>query len=194
MGKAITTGSPEQFMAQIENRIAQLSVSSSVEASDGCNCCDFGNEGDIYTESELREIYECSDTYSKLYSSFDEWVEECVNKGQFDRVGSGTNTCNVAAIPDVDEEIYGAAEIDNEYVYELKDKLLDEIHGRHDNIENIEFENDNKTLFMTVTYTIDDETLITDYEIPFDDLSQDIETIQDDADYIADQVDLDVEG
>lgn len=80
-----------------------------------------------------------------------------------------------------------------EYIQTLIGDLESEIVGRHgDVIESIVFDDDDETLYMTVTFEYNGETSINDYEIPFEDLSMDPESMEDDVNYIADQVDVDM--
>ena len=215
-------GSLEQFMNVVRNRIEDLSgesvessfkypedmedlengeyeshVTEPVNASESVQSAMYqdmdgstlGDIGTTATEEELRRLYDewhDSDPVVSEYDSFEDWLDDTVNNGYLKRI-AGSETVE-AAEEDDDEYDENA-----EYIQALIGDLESEIVGRHgDVIESIVFDDDDETLYMTVTFEHNGETSINDYEIPFEDLSMDPESMEDDVNYIADQVDVDM--
>lgn len=215
-------GSLEQFMNVVRNRIEDLSgepvessfkypedmedlengeyeshVTEPVNAAESVQSAMYqdmdgstlGDIGTTATEEELRRLYDewhDSDPVVSEYDSFEDWLDDTVNNGYLKRI-AGSETVE-AAEEDDDEYDENA-----EYIQALIGDLESEIVGRHgDVIESIVFDDDDETLYMTVTFEHNGETSINDYEIPFEDLSMDPESMEDDVNYIADQVDVDM--
>lgn len=215
-------GSLEQFMNVVRNRIEDLSgepvessfkypedmedlengeyeshVTEPVNASESVQSAMYqdmdgstlGDIGTTATEEELRRLYDewhDSDPVVSEYDSFEDWLDDTVNNGYLKRI-AGSET--VEAAEEDDDEYDESAE----YIQALIGDLESEIVGRHgDVIESIVFDDDDETLYMTVTFEHNGETSINDYEIPFEDLSMDPESMEDDVNYIADQVDVDM--
>ena len=215
-------GSLEQFMNVVRNRIEDLSgepvessfkypedmedlengeyeshVTEPVNASESVQSAMYqdmdgstlGDIGTTATEEELRRLYDewhDSDPVVSEYDSFEDWLDDTVNNGYLKKI-AGSET--VEAAEEDDDEFDENAD----YIQALIGDLESEIVGRHgDVIESIVFDDDDETLYMTVTFEHNGETSINDYEIPFEDLSMDPESMEDDVNYIADQVDVDM--
>lgn len=215
-------GSLEQFMNVVRNRIEDLSgepvessfkypedmedlengeyeshVTEPVNASESVQSAMYqdmdgstlGDIGTTATEEELRRLYDelhDSDPVVSDYDSFEDWLDDTVNNGYLKKIAGSES---VEAAEEDDDEYDENAE----YIQALIGDLESEIVGRHgDVIESIVFDDDDETLYMTVTFEHNGETSINDYEIPFEDLSMDPESMEDDVNYIADQVDVDM--
>lgn len=215
-------GSLEQFMNVVRNRIEDLSgepvessfkypedmedlengeyeshVTEPVNASESVQSAMYqdmdgstlGDIGTTATEEELRRLYDewhDSDPVVSEYDSFEDWLDDTVNNGYLKKIAGSES---VEAAEEDDDEYDENAE----YIQTLIGDLESEIVGRHgDVIESIVFDDDDETLYMTVTFEYNGETSINDYEIPFEDLSMDPESTEDDVNYIADQVDVDL--
>lgn len=215
-------GSLEQFMNVVRNRIEDLSgepvessfkypedmedlengeyeshVTEPVNASESVQSAMYqdmdgstlGDIGTTATEEELRRLYDelhDSDPVVSDYDSFEDWLDDTVNNGYLKKIAGSES---VEAAEEDDDEYDENAE----YIQTLIGDLESEIVGRHgDVIESIVFDDDDETLYMTVTFEYNGETSINDYEIPFEDLSMDPESMEDDVNYIADQVDVDL--
>lgn len=215
-------GSLEQFMNVVRNRIEDLSgepvessfkypedmedlengeyeshVTEPVNAAESVQSAMYqdmdgstlGDIGTTATEEELRRLYDelhDSDPVVSDYESFEDWLDDTVNNGYLKKIAGSES---VEAAEEDDDEYDENAE----YIQTLIGDLESEIVGRHgDVIESIVFDDDDETLYMTVTFEYNGETSINDYEIPFEDLSMDPESMEDDVNYIADQVDVDL--
>lgn len=215
-------GSLEQFMNVVRNRIEDLSgepvessfkypedmedlengeyeshVTEPVNAAESVQSAMYqdmdgstlGDIGTTATEEELRRLYDelhDSDPVVSDYDSFEDWLDDTVNNGYLKKIAGSES---VEAAEEDDDEYDENAE----YIQTLIGDLESEIVGRHgDVIESIVFDDDDETLYMTVTFEYNGETSINDYEIPFEDLSMDPESMEDDVNYIADQVDVDL--
>lgn len=215
-------GSLEQFMNVVRNRIEDLSgepvessfkypedmedlengeyeshVTEPVNAAESVQSAMYqdmdgstlGDIGTTATEEELRRLYDelhDSDPVVSDYESFEDWLDDTVNSGYLKKIAGSES---VEAAEEDDDEYDENAE----YIQTLIGDLESEIVGRHgDVIESIVFDDDDETLYMTVTFEYNGETSINDYEIPFEDLSMDPESMEDDVNYIADQVDVDL--
>lgn len=215
-------GSLEQFMNVVRNRIEDLSgepvessfkypedmedlengeyeshVTEPVNAAESVQSAMYqdmdgstlGDIGTTATEEELRRLYDelhDSDPVVSDYESFEDWLDDTVNNGYLKKIAGSES---VEAAEEDDDEYDENAE----YIQTLIGDLESEIVGRHgDVIESIVFDDDDETLYMTVTFEYNGETSINDYEIPFEDLSMDPESMEDDVNYIADQVDVDM--
>lgn len=215
-------GSLEQFMNVVRNRIEDLSgepvessfkypedmedlengeyeshVTEPVNAAESVQSAMYqdmdgstlGDIGTTATEEELHRLYDelhDSDPVVSDYESFEDWLDDTVNSGYLKKIAGSES---VEAAEEDDDEYDENAE----YIQTLIGDLESEIVGRHgDVIESIVFDDDDETLYMTVTFEYNGETSINDYEIPFEDLSMDPESMEDDVNYIADQVDVDL--
>lgn len=186
-------------MEDLENGEYESHVTEPVNASESVQSAMYqdmdgstlGDIGTTATEEELRRLYDewhDSDPVVSEYDSFEDWLDDTVNNGYLKKI-SGSESVESAEDVDDDDEYDENAE----YIQELIGDLESEIVGRHgDVIESVVFDDDDETLYMTVTFEYNGETSINDYEIPFEDLSMDPESTEDDVNYIADQVDVDL--
>lgn len=187
-------------MEDLENGEYESHVTEPVNASESVQSAMYqdmdgstlGDIGTTATEEELRRLYDewhDSDPVVSEYESFEDWLDDTVNNGYLKRI-AGSETVEAAEEDDDEDDEYDE---NAEYIQALIGDLESEIVGRHgDVIESIVFDDDDETLYMTVTFEHNGETSINDYEIPFEDLSMDPESMEDDVNYIADQVDVDM--
>lgn len=65
-----------------------------------------GEDGDVYTESELEDMYIsfAGDPVVDDYDSFDSWLSDTVSNGYLRRITAATNSCNMAACGDINPE------------------------------------------------------------------------------------------
>lgn len=185
-------------MEDLENGEYESHVTEPVNASESVQSAMYqdmdgstlGDIGTTATEEELRRLYDewhDSDPVVSEYDSFEDWLDDTVNNGYLKKIAGSES---VEAAEEDDEDDYDE---NADYIQTLIGDLESEIVGRHgDVIESIVFDDDDETLYMTVTFEYNGETSINDYEIPFEDLSMDPESMEDDVNYIADQVDVDM--
>lgn len=186
-------------MEDLENGEYESHVTEPVNASESVQSAMYqdmdgstlGDIGTTATEEELRRLYDelhDSDPVVSDYDSFEDWLYDTVNNGYLKKIAGSESVESAEDVDDDDEYDENA-----EYIQTLIGDLESEIVGRHgDVIESIVFDDDDETLYMTVTFEYNGETSINDYEIPFEDLSMDPESMEDDVNYIADQVDVDM--
>ena len=186
-------------MEDLENGEYESHVTEPVNASESVQYAMYqdmdgstlGDIGTTATEEELRRLYDewhDSDPVVSEYDSFEDWLDDTVNNGYLKKIAGSESVESAEDVDDDDEYDENA-----EYIQDLIGDLESEIVGRHgDVIESIVFDDDDETLYMTVTFEYNGETSINDYEIPFEDLSMDPESMEDDVNYIADQVDVDM--
>lgn len=180
-------GSPEDFARAIKNRISMLSgINSSETVMSSCDECFkdvnglFGDVGEILTIAQMREYWEENKDYDPVlmeYRNYKEWLKDTLD--------------NMESVDDIEsnEAIMSAndATYDERYLHTLIGDIQSEIEHE---VETIEFDQDDNNLYMTVVYM----DTVKEYKIPFDDLSFEFDTIEDDVEYIANtlRADLDV--
>ena len=180
-------GSPEDFARAIKNRISMLSgINSSETVMSSCDECFkdvnglFGDVGEILTIAQMREYWEENkddDPVLMEYRNYKEWLKDTLD--------------NMESVDDIEsnEAIMSAndATYDERYLHTLIGDIQSEIEHE---VETIEFDQDDNNLYMTVVYM----DTVKEYKIPFDDLSFEFDTIEDDVEYIANtlRADLDV--
>lgn len=179
MAKGVVKGTPEQFLHQVENRIAELggdvAACSKVTAAETYQDVSgiMGEMGDTWTVKELREYWDreqMNDPVLSEYASFDDWLEDTLSQ--------------MTPMNDV-EDITAAAEDDpthndrfiHNLVGDIEDKLATEVDGlTFDTLENA----------LSITVVRDGE--VTQFEVPFEDISFNFDKMDNDVAYIANTI------
>ena len=104
-------------------------------------------------------------------------LEEKITQLEGTDVNSATNTSNIIASESTDNE---------RFIHTLIGDIQSEIEHE---VETIEFDQDDNNLYMTVVYM----DTVKEYKIPFDDLSFEFDTIEDDVEYIANTLRADLD-
>lgn len=191
MARNRANGTPEQFLNAVKNRIGELggSVEESTAVNAGSDCCYQDQEGQQYTLNDLKDQYKSSPSAKAGNYSFDRWLQLAQENGMLTKVTSGEN-CNcgegynymmhdtVSASDDLDTDRYI-----HSLIGEVESELVDEVDG-------IKWDQDGENLYMTVTYG----DVITELEIPFEDLDMTFANLEDDAAYIVNTVLYDLDN
>ena len=182
-----------------------------------------GEIGSQASYEELKSLYERlhdDDPIVNQYDTFEDWLDDTESSGYLRKIGSSFDypddledlengeyeshmtepvKGSIAAAPEfdmLDKSTIQASDEDefNEWLWAFERELESEIIGRHNCVDYVEFDELDDGLSMTVAFnTPDGEFNLNDYDIPFDDLTQDDELLSDDVDMVADTVDIDLD-
>lgn len=181
-------GSLEDFARAIKNRISMLSgINSSETVMSSCDECFrdvhglFGDVGEILTIAQMREYWEENkdrDPVLLEYNNYKAWLKDTLdNMESVDNIDIESSE----AIMSADDSTQ-----DDRYLHNLIGDIQSEIEHE---VETIEFDQDDNNLYMTVVYM----DTVKEYKIPFDDLSFEFDTIEDDVEYIANTLRADLD-
>ena len=182
-------GSPEDFARAIKNRISMLSgINSSETVMSSCDECFrdvhglFGDVGEILTIAQMREYWEENkdrDPVLMEYRNYKEWLKDTLdNMESVDNIDIESSEAIMSADDSTQHD---------RYLHTLIGDIQSEIEHE---VETIEFDQDDNNLYMTVVYM----DTVKEYKIPFDDLSFEFDTIEDDVEYIANTLRADLDS
>lgn len=180
--KKRSTGSIEDMMKAVQDRIDELS-DSSIESSTkiiGSEKIYREQDGTEYTEQELRNLFEklkVSDPVVHQYRTFESWVKDSLENDYLSIVDNADSCTSVKAAKNVDMQDYNEVE---RYIHTLigdLDSALSE-----EGFNNTVFDTDDHNLYVTVYDTSEQ------YDVPFDDLTFDWDSIEKDVKYILDAI------